>query len=275
MDRAEATGFGVAVAGHAALLGVLSMGFANAVQPPLMNAPIEVSFVDEVGLESTVTEISTEPPAQSVAPELGAPEEAAPEPAETPAPPEPAPKAAEAPPEPKPVPKQAVKPAPAKPAPAKPAVAKPKAAAPSGKANETKGSSLGELLKGIGSDPSPSKSVKPTGAVMSNQAAASIGAAIQRQIQPCADRQVNPGPGANRIRTRVNLRLNRDGSLAARPKVLGQTGVDDGNSRYAARVADLAIAAFVGCSPLRGLPEELYDVPRGWSNFTMNYKLPG
>jgi hypothetical protein len=258
MDRAEAGGFGVAVAGHAALLAALSLGFANAVQPPIMNAPIEVSFVDEVGLQSAVTEISTEPPAQSVAPDLGAPEEAAPA-------------QSEAPPEPKPVVTQAVRPAPAKPAPVK--------AAPqsnqSGKAKEARGSSLGDVLRGIGSDPSPSKSQRPTGAVMSATAAASIGAAIARQIQPCANRQVNPGPGANRITTTINLRLGRDGSLTSRPRVLRQSGLDDQNSRYAERVADLAIASFVGCSPLRGLPEELYDVKGGWSNFTMNYKLPG
>jgi hypothetical protein len=110
---------------------------------------------------------------------------------------------------------------------------------------------------------------------MGAQAAASIGSAIQRQIQPCANRQVNPGPGASRIRVTINLRLNRDGSLAARPRVVGHAGVDDENSRYVDRVDDLAIASFVGCSPLRGLPDELYDVQNGWSNFTLRYKLPG
>ena len=110
---------------------------------------------------------------------------------------------------------------------------------------------------------------------MNAAAAADIAQAISRQVQPCADRQVNPGPGAERIRTALALRLNRDGSLAARPRMVRQTGVDDENSRYASRVADLAIASFVGCAPLRGLPAELYDVPRGWANFTMNYHLPG
>ena len=42
----------------------------------------------------------------------------------------------------------------------------------------------------------------------------------------------------------------------------------------AQRAADIAIAAFSECSPLRGLPQDLYDVPRGWSNFTLNYRLP-
>ncbi len=110
---------------------------------------------------------------------------------------------------------------------------------------------------------------------MTSQAAASIAQAIVRQVQPCADRQVHPGPGAERIVTSLRLRLNRDGSLQGRPVVAGQRGMDDENSRYAQRVADLAVNAFVSCAPLRGLPAELYAVPRGWSNFTMNYRLPG
>jgi outer membrane biosynthesis protein TonB len=274
MDRAEATGLGAAVAGHAGLMAALTLGFANAAQPPLMSPPIEVSFVDEVGLQSAVTQVAPEPPAQSVAPEAGPPEEAAPLPAEAPAPPEPAPKAAEALPEPKPVPKQAAKPAPARPAPVKAQPAKPQAPA-AGKAKATTGSRLGDnFLKGLGSDPSPSRSTRPSGAVMSAQALSSIAAAIQRQIQPCANRQVNPGPGANEITVRLNLRLNRDGSLAGRPRVAGTVGVDAENRRYEERVKDLAIAAFSGCSPLRGLPEDLYDVPGGWSNFIFRYKLP-
>src|SRR3712207_2358028 len=112
MDRAEAGGFGVAVAGHALLLGVLSLGFANATKPPPVAVSIEVAFVDENGLKAAVTEAPTEDPPEAQAPEVGAPEEAAPEPVEAPpeprpTPPPPQPKAA--------VPKPEEKPA--KPAP--------------------------------------------------------------------------------------------------------------------------------------------------------------
>ena len=110
---------------------------------------------------------------------------------------------------------------------------------------------------------------------MSAQARPSIGQAIERQVQPCADRQVNPGPGAERIVTPIVLRLNRDGSLAARPRVGEQRGVDDENRPLRAARRRSRHRRFVGCSPLRGLPQELYDVPRGWSNFTLNYRLPG
>ena len=123
--------------------------------------------------------------------------------------------------------------------------------------------------------PSVGIDARCSAARMSASAAADIASAIARQVQPCADRQVDPGPGASRIVTAVNLRLNRNGSLSGRPRVTGQTGIDDENRRYADRVADLAIRSFVECAPLRGLPAELYDVPNGWRNFTMRYRLPG
>jgi hypothetical protein len=111
--------------------------------------------------------------------------------------------------------------------------------------------------------------------VLSPIALASIKSAIQRQIQPCADRQVNPGPGANEITVTLNLRLNPDGSLAGRPVLVRTLGVDDGNGRYEKRIVDLAIAAYTGCSPLRDLPAEFYRTANGgWSNINMNYKLP-
>jgi hypothetical protein len=110
---------------------------------------------------------------------------------------------------------------------------------------------------------------------MSAQARADIGSLIVRQVQPCANRQTRPGPGAERIRVSVRLRLNRNGSLAAAPEVTGHVGVDESNRRYLERVIDNTLATFNGCSPLRGLPDELYDVPGGWRVFTLRYGLPG
>jgi hypothetical protein len=105
---------------------------------------------------------------------------------------------------------------------------------------------------------------------------AGIVQAIRRQVQPCADRQVNPGPGASRIKVRMRLQLRRNGRLNSPPQVLGTSGVDDENARYEERVKDLAVATFVGCAPLVGLPPELYETEsgRGWSDFIMNYNLP-
>jgi outer membrane biosynthesis protein TonB len=277
MDKAEARGFGIATIGHIALLAALTLGFSKAAQPPMLSQPMEVSFVEDIGLQNAAPDPATEPPAQSVAPDIGPPEDAAPAPAPS----------VTAPPEPEPVPTPAVKPAPAKaepkPQPAKPAPKaapakeqpKKQAASGSGTAEKARGSRLGKnFLSGIGRDPTTSTSQKPPG-VMNAQALAGIEAAIRRQVQPCADRMVSPGPGANRIRVKLNLRLNPDGSLRARPTVVSISGDDAENGRYVERVKDLAIATFTGCSPLRGLPEELYETPRGgWSNFNMNYNLP-
>jgi outer membrane biosynthesis protein TonB len=316
VERAEKVGLGVAAAGHVVLFGLLSVGFLSVPNPEkLKSQPVEVSLVEEVALESAAPAPAADP-AQSVAPEEGPPEDAAP-PEPTPAPPAPAPEPRPAPPPPAPAPKP--QPAPPKPAPApkpapkaapkppqpraaaepkaapkaqpkaapKQAAAAPKRAAPAAAkkgtgATETaaaarpRGSRLGEnFLKGLSPEPSRSTNPNPPAARVGAQAAANIASAIQRQIQPCANRQVSPGPGAERIRVAINLRINRDGSLAARPAVRGHTGVDDDNSRYVDRVDDLVIAAVVGCAPLRGLPPELYDVPGGWSNFTLRYKLPG
>ncbi len=52
---------------------------------------------------------------------------------------------------------------------------------------------------------------------------------------------------------------------------MGQSGVDDDNQRYAQRVGELAIAAFIQCAPYE-LPDELYE--GGWQDIIMNYALP-
>jgi hypothetical protein len=259
MDRAEAAGLSVSIAGHVALLALLSLALVTAARPPVVQQAMEVSFVDEVGVSAAAPQPSREPSAPARAPEIGPTEDAAPA-AAAPAPPRPA---AEAP-----------SPVPA-PAPARRTDSRPVAPAPAGTGRTTRRTGLGDLdPRSFGRDPA-SQSEAPPAAVMSARAMADIGSAIARQVQPCADRQVYPGPGAERIVTPIVLRLNRDGSLAGRPRVGQQRGLDDENSRYAQRVADLAVNAFVSCAPLRGLPQDLYDVPRGWSNFTLNYRLPG
>ncbi|HYI48280.1 MAG TPA: hypothetical protein VEX35_07445 [Allosphingosinicella sp.] len=249
MERIETIGIGASVAGHAALFAVMALVAINAAREPALPATMEVSYVDEVGLES-----GSPNPVPAAAPpaaeESGPVEQAAPSPETSPAP------------------VAAPSPVPAR-QPARPQLA-PAGAAGSGQVNRSPGLNLNP--SSFGND--PQRAAGTPGAVMSTAAAASIGQAIQRQVQPCANRQVYPGPGAERIVTPITLRLNRDGSLQGRPRVGRQRGLDDENSRYAQRVADLAVNAFVSCAPLRGLPQELYDVPRGWSNFTMNYRLP-
>ena len=257
MQRAEQTGLGVAVIGHIALFGVLSLGLFAATKPMIApSQPVDIQIVDEVGLTDTAPEPPKVAPAQSVAPEAGPPEEAAPTPAPTPPAPAPVQREAVAP------PKAAVKPT-NKPAPPKPA-SKP-AVTPA------RGSQLGsDFRKGLTATPSNSTSQAARVTTVGPAQLAGLAAAIRRQVQPCADRIATPGPGAERITTTINLQMNRDGSFAANPTVVSQV-TDDDNARYGSRVGELAKAAFVQCSPFE-LPPELYD---GWKNINLNYKLPG
>ncbi len=255
MQRAEQTGLGIAVIGHIALFGALSLGLFAATKPMIPpTVPIDVQIVDKVGLTDTTPEPPKVAPAQSVAPNVGLPEETTP----TPAPTQPAPVQREsvAP------PKAAVKPA-NKPAPPKPVTKTP--------VTPARGSLLGDdFRKGLTATSSNSTSQAPRVATVGPAQLAGLAAAIRRQVQPCADRIATPGPGAERITTKINLRMNRDGSFAANPGVVSQV-TDDDNARYGSRVGELAKAAFVQCSPFE-LPPELYD---GWKNINLNYKLPG
>lgn len=260
MDRAEWTGAGAALVFHAVLIGALSLSLAHVAKVPEPPA-MEVELADEVALQSAApTSVATPPPAAE-APEVGPPE-----PVEAP-PPVPAPTPV---PSPTPRPIQKVQPTPARPTPARPAPVK---AQPQPRAPR-----LGnDFLKGVSDDLAPRGSqAKPAAATVSASAMAGIISAIRRQVQPCADRQVNPGPGASRIKVRMRLQLAPNGRLRRPPMILGTSGVDGDNAQYEERVVDLAVAAFVGCAPLRGLPPELYETQsgQGWSDFIMSYNLP-
>ena len=324
----------LSVAAHLVLFAILSLSLLQPPETPPPPQPMDVTIADDVGLKAAAPQAVT-PPAQSRAPVIDKPEEAA-APAEVapePAPPKPQPEAAPpprpAPPQPappkpqpvarpepakvKPAPKAPAKPepkketapatktvakaetkkaaapaakpaprAPAKPAPAAPSksTAKPTAAKGSGASTTStkpraSGAALGDIMKGISAEKSTSTTVTPKAAVMSQTALMDIGAKIKQQVQPCANRQVNPGPGAEKIRVVVRLHINKDGSLRGQPEIVDHDGVDDDNRRYLRQVDDRAIATFMGCQPLRGLPPDLYSVPNGWSNFLLRYKLPG
>lgn len=269
LTRAEAAGLTIAAIGHVALFGLLSRSvFLPSPDPDKLRAtPIEVSLAEDVALESAAPVISSAPEAAKKSP-VEAPVEPDSAPPEPMSQPEPAAKPQPAPPKPAPAPDARPAP-PAKPSPPAPAANRRRqprrVVQPTG--------NLEGLDLGRSNSRSDNVSPNPPAAKMSAKAMSDIGSAIQRQVQPCADRQVNPGPGADQIRVVVNLRINRDGSLAGAPRIVGHTGVDDSNQRYVTRVDDAVRAIFAGCSPLRGLPGELYDVPNGWQSFTLRYRL--
>ena len=247
-DRGEWAGTGAALLFHMLLIGALSLSLAHVVHPP-ESPPMEVELVsDQVALTAAAPAPLPAPPPPSQAPEVGPPI-----PDATVAPPTPSPLAPR------------TKPTPTPPQPAKPVA---------------RGSRLGpDFLKGLDDELAPRASVAPAhpaAATVSASAMAGIVQAIRRQIQPCADQQVNPGPGASRIKVRLHIQLLPNGRLKAPPEVTGTSGVDDDNGRFEERVRDLAVATFRGCSPLTGLPPDLYRTAsgQGWSNFTMTYNLP-
>jgi len=252
MDRAELAGTGAALAFHAALIAALTLSLAHVnstPEPPSM----EVEFVESVGLESAApTSIATPPPA-SQAPEIGVAE---PTPVPPPPAPSPSPQPRIAPPSPRPTPVAR----PAKPAPPRPA---------------PRVSRIGDdFLKGIDDDLSPRAGPsKPAAPTYNATARASIGQAIIRQAQRCADRQPFLGEGANKLRLTVNLKFNRSGRLARPPSILGTRGDSGDIAKYGELLEDQVRRIFADCSPFR-LPADLYDTPNGgWKDFTFTYRV--
>ena len=244
LDRAELAGTGAALAFHIALIAAMSLSLAHvasAPEPPAM----EVELVEDVGLEAaTPTPMVAPPPSQ--APEMG--DAPVIEPARAPTV-EPA------------APSLRVMPAPARPQKAAPTTKPPRV------------SRIGDdFLTGIAESPA---AAKPAAATFDARAKASVAALFKRLVQPCANKQINPGEGANRIRVTVNLSLRPTGRLAGTPQIVRVTGVDDENRRYEERLRDLAVAVYRECAPFSGLPPELYRTAEGgWSNINLTYKLP-
>lgn len=287
MERAERYGLGVAAAGHVALFVALSLSlFSARIPKPPVADTMDVQLVDKVGLTSAAPKVAQEAPAPSVAPEQGPPTEAAPPP---PAPaPKPEPKPSPPKPEPKPEVKPEPKPTPAKPEP-KPAPEKPAKPAPQkqppkktglssdflkdlpkdtpGK-EKPKGSRLGsDFLKGLSPDKSTGKANAPRAAAVSAQSMAGLAALLLQQVKPCYNPPAG-GADAGQIATVLDLRMNRDGSVAS-VQIGEQSGVNGQNQAYARQMADAARRAVLRCAPFK-LPPEMYE--GGWDDFGFRFR---
>jgi hypothetical protein len=250
IDRAEKAGFGIAAAGHLALIAALSLGVAATRLPPPRQQPIEVSFVDEAAPQSQAPEASAEAPAPTLAEEAGPPEPAAPPPL---------PQAA---PEPQPAPSPRPAPSVAEPAPAPaPPVARP--------APRSTGRLTG-LLAGLSDSDSPSKSTKPPAATAGPAVEASLAAEVRRQVKPQWQKVVPTGADAESLRTELSLTLARDGSVL-RADVVGTTGITASNRPQVALHQERARKAVKLASPFR-LPPDYYDA---WKqiNVTLDLRL--
>lgn len=246
---------------HLLLLAALSLGLVNRL-PPNLSEPdvIPVQF-----LEITDTpQAQTRPqPSMDAAPHEATP--GPPAPPEAPAPDAPvqvqprdtAPQDAVAElPEPKP---EKPKPAPKPPAPArKPAAtaalidkAKPEAPA---KPRDT-----ADFAKTI-------EQAIPKQAQLSSLQAATLEQAIRAQIAPCWNPPIG-GADVAQMTVKLRIRLNRDGSIAATPEFVSQTGATVGNQAYARAFVETAKRAVLRCAPLE-LPDKLFPY---WQDFILNF----
>lgn len=293
LRKEEALGLGVAVALHAALVAVLLLQPAPS-DPPKMPERMTVSLAEDVGLTAQAPEPVAESRA-SIAPTL-AEQPAPPVPAAVPEPipaPRPVQTAAPAPrptptarPTTRPTPRVTQSPRPTAspttrpssrptatatraPAP-RPTASRAPAPRPTAAPTRSGGQRIGDdFLGGAGSSTTTTETRIPASQIGAS-ARASLVDGIAREIKP--HWQPPNGPEVDQIVTVLRFRLNEDGSLAGRPSVVRQTGVNDTNRAQAGRHAEQAIRAVQLAAPF-DLPEQYYEAWKNVSGFSFDWKL--
>lgn len=249
---------------HVALVAVLLLQGATR-EPMPVPERITVNFAEEVGMTSAAPDPVQESQA-SVAPELG--EQVAPPPIEY-APPPPLPQPTSAPaPRPQATARATSRP---QPRPTQRATQAPRPQPrPTAQPTRSGGSRIGsDFLPGAGSSERSSDTRVPASQVGAS-ARASIAAAISRQLKP----HWSPpsGPDAEKIVSVIAWQMNEDGSLAGRPRLVRQTGVNDTNRAQAERHAEQAIRAVQLAAPF-DLPPEYYNAWKNVSAFSFDWNL--
>lgn len=287
MERAEKIGLGIASAAHVLLFAALSSNWVTPKRIDLNNKPIEVSIADEVALRSMAPKLSPEPPPPTPGDMEGPPEQAVPAPSESIAHPKPAPPPPAPAPTPKPVEKPAPKPTP-KPTPKKPEPEKPKPApaartpakteskpAPPAKtpakpaATPNKGratQSAGAKLKLDTSDwkESASRSTSTNSKASDGATAAAIGPAQKSALDAEIRRQLKPhwkaptGADVESLRTIVNVKLARDGSVVGTPEIVDTLGITASNRTQVRLHQEQAVKAIRLAAPF-SLPAQYYS----------------
>ena len=298
MDRAEATGLGVAIAGHAGLIVLLALGLAatrEITPPPTM----EVSFVEDVGPVTSAPE-TAEPPAPSLGEEIGAPEEASgaeasvPEPVLAPVPepvrppvetadrrrPDVTRNAVPVQPRARPRPQPQVQPPPNRSAQAQPVrrppAPQPRAAAPGrGQGQRSTGFDPRRLAQVIGRGPPEARGTAPAApARLSGAQQQALARQIGNLIQPCSARANPPNGFARSISVVLRVSVAANGSPQSH-QLVSSAGTNDSNEEYVGAVVDTAMRAVRACaSRIASLPAEQYSVPGGWRTFTYRFRFP-
>jgi hypothetical protein len=233
--RSETRALALATLAHVALIVVASLGWQWTSRPlPQANEPIPVDFVDI----ADVPRIPTPPKPSAEA----APQDSAPPPAIDPIP---LPDIAE--PEPKPEPK------PLDTATLSNLIDK---ALPKAKTKPLDTSSLAKTIE----------AAQPKNAKIDPRAAATLAQAIRAQVAPCWNPPIG-GEDVRKMTVLIAAEYNRDGSLAAAPRIVSQTGKTAANADYARAFAETAVRAVLRCQPLK-LPANLYSL---WQSVEINF----
>lgn len=106
----------------------------------------------------------------------------------------------------------------------------------------------------------------PKQAKLSAIQAATLEQAIRVQIAPCWNPPIG-GADVAEMTAVLRIRLNRDGTVAAPPEFVSQTGATAGNQAYARAFVETARRAVLRCAPLQ-LPADLYSY---WREFELNF----
>ena len=140
-----------------------------------------------------------------------------------------------------------------------PAATLPKPAAKGG------GARVGDnFLAGMGGSTTTNETRAPA-AALGASAKASLLQGIVREIKP--HWQPPSGPDVDQIVSKVRFQLNKDGTLAGRPQIVGQRGVNDTNRTQAGRHGEQAVRAIQLAAPF-DLPDQYYTA---WKTVTLDF----
>ena len=255
----ERTGLIVAVALHLLLLlALVAQALFPAPQIPRTER-MTVSLAEDVGLEATAPEPVSESRA-AIAPELADAPAPAPEILEAPAPPQVE----------RPSRVQSPVPAPTREARPQPRREQPRQQAQPRPSERGGGSRIGDnFLAGAGDSTTTNETRVPASQIGAS-AKASLVQAISREIKP--HWQPPSGPEVEKITTFLRFRLNPDGSLAGRPEIVRQTGVNDTNRAQAGRHGEQAVRAVQLAAPF-DLPEQYYEAWKVVGPFGFDWRL--
>jgi outer membrane biosynthesis protein TonB len=151
------------------------------------------------------------------------------------------------------------------------------AARPSGAATTARptttpgGSRIGsDFLKGVPNATAQGPARAAPAATIGPAVRSSLASAISRQLKP---KWVAPqGVDAELLVTVLAFDLNADGTLAGRPRVVRQEGINDANRAQAARHAEQAVRAVQLAAPF-DLPAQYYDAWKRVTSFRFDRRL--